>query len=97
QMNKRQISSEIDKLNTKLSVARDKLLSNVMDDDEYLEIKKECKEKIEKLEEQLAKNDTPNLTEQSINRKLDKALGIVENISNLYIQGGIETKRTLIG
>lgn len=55
QMDKRKIASEIDKLNEKLSVARDKLLSNIMDDDEYLELKREYKKKIEKLEEQLSK------------------------------------------
>lgn len=33
----------------------------------------------------------------SIQRKLNKALDIIQNISKLYIQGEIETKRTLIG
>lgn len=49
QMDKRRIAREIDKLNEKLSVAREKLLSNIMNDDEYLELKKEYKQKIEKL------------------------------------------------
>lgn len=97
QTDKRKIATEIDKLNGKLSVARDKLLSDIMDDEEYLELKKEYKEKIEKLEGQLAKNETLDLTEQSVNRKLNKALDIAQNISNLYIQGEIEVKRTLIG
>ncbi len=96
-MDKRKISLEIDKLNAKLSVAREKLLSNIMDDDEYLELKKECKEKIEKLEEQLAKNNTSDSNEHIIQRKLNKALDIIQNISTLYIQGGIETKRSLVG
>lgn len=96
-MDKRKIVLEIDKLNEKLSVAREKLLSNVMDDDEYVELKKEYKEKIDKLEEQLARDDTPDSNEMSIQRKLNKALDIVQNISKLYIRGEIETKRTLIG
>ncbi|PJR05054.1 recombinase family protein [Avrilella dinanensis] len=97
QMDKRRIAKEIDKLNEKLSVAREKLLSNIMDDDEYLELKKEYKQKIEKLEEQLSKNNTSNPSEQDIQRKLNKALDIVQNISSLYTNGDIEKKRTLIG
>lgn len=97
QMDKRRIVKEIDKLNEKLSVAREKLLSNIMNDDEYLELKKEYKQKIEKLEEQLSKNNTSDPSEQDIQRKLNKALDIVQNVSNLYIDGNIEKKRTLIG
>lgn len=97
QMDKRRIAREIDKLNEKLSVAREKLLSNIMDDDEYLELKKEYKQKIEKLEEQLSKNNRSDPSEQDIQRKLNKALDIVQNVSNLYIDGNIEKKRTLIG
>lgn len=97
QMDKRRIAKEIDKLNKKLSVAREKLLSNIMDDDEYLELKKEYKQKIEKLEEQLSKNNRSDPSEQDIQRKLNKALDIVQNVSNLYIDGNIEKKRTLIG
>ncbi|MDO5637026.1 MAG: hypothetical protein Q4G18_07220 [Myroides sp.] len=97
QMDKRRIVKEIDKLNEKLSVAREKLLSNIMNDDEYLELKKEYKQKIEKLEEQLSKNNTSDPSEQDIQRKLNKALDIVQNVSSLYIDGNIEKKRTLIG
>lgn len=96
-MDKRRIAKEIDKLNEKLSVAREKLLSNIMDDDEYLELKKEYKQKIEKLEEQLSKNNTSDPSEQDIQRKLNKALDVVQNISSLYTNGDIEKKRTLIG
>lgn len=97
QMDKRKIAKEIDMLNDKLSVARDKLLSNIIEDDEYLELKREYKQKIEKLEEQLSKNNTPDSSEQNVQRKLNKALDIVQNISRLYIDGDIEKKRTLIG
>lgn len=96
-IDKRRIAKEIDKLNEKLSVAREKLLSNIMDDDEYLELKKEYKQKIEKLEEQLSKNNTSDPSEQDIQRKLNKALDIVQSISSLYTNGDIEKKRTLIG
>lgn len=65
-MDKRRIAKEIDKLNEKLSVAREELLFNIMDDDEYLELKKQYKQKIEKLEEQLSKNNTSDPSEQDI-------------------------------
>src|SRR5690606_11045375 len=53
---KKRIAQEIDWLNAKLSVARNKLLSETIDDEEYLEIKSECKERIQSLEEQLSKD-----------------------------------------
>lgn len=65
-MDKRRIAKEIDKLNEKLSLAREKLLSNIMDDDGYLELKKQYKQKIKKLEEQLSKNNTSDPSEQDI-------------------------------
>src|SRR5690606_20025930 len=68
-----------------------------MDVEEFVELKKEYKQKIEKLEELLSKNYTSNPSEQDIQRKLNKALDIVQNVSNLYIDGNIEKKRTLIG
>src|SRR5690606_25815754 len=37
---KKRISEEIDRLNARLSVARNKLLSETIDDEEYLEMKK---------------------------------------------------------
>ncbi|WP_268225799.1 recombinase family protein [Sinomicrobium oceani] len=52
---RKRISEKIDMLNTKLSVARNKLLAETLDDEDYLKIKKECKAQIEKLEEQLSK------------------------------------------
>ncbi|KGO78826.1 hypothetical protein Q763_16715, partial [Flavobacterium beibuense F44-8] len=93
---KKQISNEIDRLNAKLSVARNKLLSETIDDEDYILIKKECREQIENLEEQLNKEET--LTKQvNINKLVDKALESLTNIGKLYVEGGIETKRSIIG
>ena len=50
---KKRIAQEIDRLNAKLSVARNKLLLETIDDEDYLDIKKECKEQIESLEEEI--------------------------------------------
>lgn len=73
------------------------MLSSIIEDYKYLQLKRGYKQKIEKLEEQLSKNNTPDWSEQNILRKLNKALDIVQNISRLYIDEDIEKKRTLIG
>ena len=93
---KKRISEEIDRLNARLSVARNKLLSETIDDEEYLDIKRECKEKIERLEEQLSK-DGLNTKKTNIDKTLDKALQHIQNIPKLYREGGIQTKRAIIG
>ncbi|MPS66520.1 recombinase family protein [Chryseobacterium sp.] len=92
---KKKISDEIDTLNNRLSFARNKFLSEVIDDDEYLEIKKECKEQILKLEEDLNKNSVPQIS--NIDKLLEQALETLQNIGKHYLEGGIETKRAIIG
>lgn len=93
---KKRIAQEIDKLNARLSVARNKLLSEIIDDEEYLEIKDECKTRIESLEEQLSKDgsDTKSI---NIDKTLDRALQSIVNIPKLYSEGEIQTKRAIIG
>ncbi|GAB3015797.1 hypothetical protein GCM10027051_19770 [Niabella terrae] len=66
------------------------------DDEEYLEIKKDCKEKIEQLEEQISK-DSLNIKKVNIEKSLDRALQSIVNIPKLYMEGGITTNRALIG
>lgn len=92
---KKKISDEIDSLNNKLSFARNKFLSEIIDDDEYLEIKRECKERISKLEEELNKSSIPQIN--NIDKLLEQALDTLQNIGKQYQEGGIETKRAIIG
>ena len=93
---KKRISDEIDNWNTKLSVARNKLLSEIIDDEDYIQIKKECKEQIEILEEQLNKVDSTVKT-ININNLIEQALQSVTNLGRLYTEGQIHTKRSIIG
>src|SRR5690606_15380228 len=93
---KKRIAQEIDRLNAKLSVARNKLLSETIDDEEYLEIKKECRERIESLEEQLSK-DGSDTKKINIEKSLDRALKYIENIPKMYSEGEINTRRDIIG
>lgn len=46
---------DIDRLKIRLKQARNKLMEEVIDDEDYFEIKAECKRQIEKLEAQLTK------------------------------------------
>ena len=93
---KKRIVQEIDKLNAKLSVARNKLLSETIDDEEYFEIKNEYKKRIESLEEQLSK-DSSDTKKINIEKSLDRALSYIENIPKMYSEGEINTRRAIIG
>src|SRR5690606_24138171 len=93
---KKQIAQEIDKLNARLSVAHNKLLSEIIDDDEYLEIKDECRQRIESLEEQLSK-DGSDAKKINIDKSVDRALKYIENIPKLYSEGELNTRRGIIG
>ncbi len=93
---KKKILEEIDRFNPKLSVARNKLLTETIGDAEYLEIKKACKDQIESLEERLSK-DGWSTQKVNIDKSLDKALQNIVNIPKLYREGGITTKRAVIG
>jgi hypothetical protein len=92
---KKKISDEIDTLNNKLSFARNKFLSEIIDDDEYLVIKKECKDQISKLEKELNKSSIPQIS--NIDKLLEQALATLQNIGKLYQKGEIEVKRAIIG
>lgn len=95
---KKRISKEIDILNNKISVARDKLFSEIIEDEEYLEIKKECREQIEKLENKLSKDyEQTDLKNISTEKLLEKAFHGLINVGFLYDSGDIETKREIIG
>jgi hypothetical protein len=83
-------------LPARLSVARNKLLSEIIDEEEYLEIKDECRKRIESLEEQLSK-DGSDAKKINIEKSLDKALKYIENIPKMYSEGEINTRRDIIG
>ena len=57
-----------------------------IDDEDYLDIKKECKEQIESLEAQLNK-DGSDAKKVNIEKPLDRALQSIINIPKLYREG----------
>ncbi len=93
---KKRIIQEIDRLNARLSVARNKLLSETIDDADYMEVKNECKAQIEILEGKMSKGGLNN-KKVNIEKSLDRALQSIVNIPKLYREGEINTKRAIIG
>lgn len=92
---KKVILQEIDRLNSRLKLARNKLLEDVIDDDEYFEIKNDCKGQIEKLEAKLTKGN--NNKKIDFPKLLEDALSNVVNLAKVYVEGDINIKRKIIG
>lgn len=93
---KKEIAKQIDELNKKLSTARNKLLSEIIDDQEYLTIKKDYKNQIETLEEELNKSEEKREI-SNIGQIINGAIEAITNIAKLYTHSGIQTKREIIG
>ena len=94
QKEKKAILLEIDRLNSRLKLARNKLLEDVIDDDEYFEIKNDCKEQIEKLEAKLTKGN--NNKKIDFPKLLDHALSNVVDLAKVFSSGDITLKRQII-
>ena len=93
---KKQIADELNQLNQKLSIARDKLLSEAIDDEDYQVIKSELKPKIEQLEQRLQQAGRSKAV-TGLETRLDRALSAVSSISWFYNSSSIEIKRSIIG
>lgn len=92
---KKVVLLEIDRLNSRLKSARTKLLEDVIDNDEYLEIKVDCKDQIDKLESKLSKVEDKKKID--FPKLLDQALSNLVNLSKVYADGDIEVKRKIVG
>lgn len=92
---KRKIISELEVLQNRLKLARNKLLEEVIDDEEYSEIKQDCKMQIDKLEKRLAKVDVRKKVD--LPKLVDSAIESIGNLAKLYVEGDIVIKRKIIG
>lgn len=90
------ITVEIDRLNSKLVKARELLLDEKLDANDYKEVKEECRKGIEILENELT-TSLDNNKKINIKQSLDKALNSLYNLQSIYKDGDIETKRYVIG
>lgn len=89
----RQVTVKLEETNKRLSKARDLLLAEDIDADDYRTIKSESEERINRLEAKLAVSitDTPN-----IEPLLEKAIAKISQLDVLYKNGSIVQKRNII-
>ena len=91
---RKEIVEEIEKLNLKQAKARDLFLTDRLDEEDYAEVKVECRKKLEELEETL-KSLTRASKDNDIPGKLKKALDAISGISERYKNSDIEDKRKI--
>lgn len=95
QSGSKQIIEEIDKLNIKLSKARELLLNDAIDAGDYKDIKAQCESRIAQLEAQLA--EQTNVTSMAkIERQLDRAINTLTQIDIMFEEGTVTEKRNII-
>ena len=94
QHQRKKILMEIDGLNNRLKSARNKLLEDVIDNEEYLEIKTDCKDQVEKLENSLTKVQDKNKID--FPKLLDHALSNAVDLDKVFVSADIAIKRQII-
>ncbi len=88
------ITEEIDKITQKLSKARDLFLTDRLDEEDYAQVKLECKHKVDELEETL-KGLTKASKDQDVPGKLSAALDSISNIAKRYIDASVKDRRNI--
>lgn len=94
QAKRKSISKEINLLNEKIAGARDKYLSDKLDEGDGKDIKRLIKLQIEQLEQELQQIVSES-KELDIKTKIENALDSMENLVNLYQKDDLLTKRTI--
>ncbi|WP_376779114.1 recombinase family protein [Chryseobacterium gleum] len=93
---RKRIISEIENCNAKIALAREKLLADKIDDDDYMIIKTQSKQKIETLENELHSCLIATRNPEKVDGRLNKALSVISNLSLLYQSSSVEAKRKII-
>lgn len=96
QSGSKQIVDEINRVNTRLSKARELLLDEGIDRADYHVIKKECEEKIRPLEAKLTEVKSHAVT-INVDDLLDQAFGNLSRVDLLYSEADVTKKREVIG
>lgn len=91
---KRDLLRQIEEQNSRLSKARELLLSEAIDAVDYKEIKSECERKTNLLEAKLGNTSTE---QEDISQLLEKALYNLAHIDERYEKADIQGKRQIIG
>jgi site-specific DNA recombinase len=94
---RKEISEEIPKLNAKLANARDMLFDEKLDHDDYKIMKRECEEKLKRLEIALTEVKVQNSNQLNIDNMILKAIEALSKLNELFLEGDILTKREVLG
>ena len=88
------VVEEMENVNQKLSKARNLFLSDRLDEDDYNEVKVECKKRSDELDESL-KSLTKASKDQDVPGKLSLAIESIANIAQRYNDSCVEDKRKI--
>ncbi len=92
----KQVMDEINKVNGRLTKARELLLSEDIDPIDYRTIKTECENKLTRLEAKLTENTTNASTTVGIDKLIEKAVSTLSHLDIIYNEANITMKREII-
>ncbi len=92
----KQVIDEMNKVNERLTKARDLLLSEDIDPIDYRTIKTECENKLIRLEAKLAEKTTTAITTISIDKLIEKAVSTLSHLDIIYTEANVTRKREII-
>ncbi|WP_121461052.1 recombinase family protein [Chryseobacterium defluvii] len=92
-IDRKQMLTQVEELNNRLQKALIQKVDGKLDDEDYAYIKKDTREKLEKLEYNLSQLSDQNL---EIERLLKSEYSKILNLYKLYSEGDIEQKRQII-
>lgn len=90
----KRLKSEMDQIQTKITKARELLLSGDLEATDYKTIKQEGEKRLNTLEARLLATPAP---ERNIDELLNKALDVLCHLDKLYAEGDTKRKRNIIG
>ena len=91
---RRQVRNELDRYKQRLEKARDLLICESIEADDFKAIKKECEKAIIRLEGQWTELAMDEVNLQPL---IGRALGLLENIDQIYSSATTDQKREIIG
>jgi site-specific DNA recombinase len=92
-----EIAADIVKVQQKLANARELLMDEKIDPDDFRMMKKDCEEKIKRLELSLSDLTRQKSNYLSIDRMILKAIEALSSLKRFYLDGDVHVKRKVLG